>query len=288
MESILELKGIEKRFEGFALGPIDLVIPGGSIMGLIGENGAGKTTTMRLILNLLKPDSGSISIFGMDHIKDEPKVKEDIAVVFDECLFPPILDQRALGKILAGSYKNWDDTLYREYLRKFQLDDNPSRLIKDYSRGMKVKLSLAAALAHRPRLLILDEATAGLDPVVRDEILEVFLNFISDEDHAILMSSHITEDLEKIADYICYIHKGQIVLQDNKDDILENYGRAVFPKTELEKIDRSDLVSIRQSSFGCEALVSDRHGFAAKYPGLMVEKAGLEDIMLFTGKGEKL
>ncbi len=288
MENILELKGIRKSFEGFQLGPIDLAIPGGSILGLIGENGAGKTTTMRLILNLLKPDAGSVSIFGLDHIKDETRVKEDIGIVFDECLFPPILDQIAMGRIMAGSYKSWDGSLYDHYLKVFGLNDNPKRLIRDYSRGMKVKLSLAAALAHRPRLLILDEATAGLDPVVRDEILEEFLNFISDEDHAILMSSHITEDLEKIADYICYIHKGQIVLQGNKDEILENYGRAAFPKAELQSIDPSDIITIRQSSFGCEALVSDRHGFAAKYPGFMVEKAGLEDIMLFTGKGEKL
>ena len=285
MNNILEIKGLVKNYGEFTLGPVDIEIPGGSILGLIGENGAGKTTTMNLILNIIKRDSGSIRIFGKDALEAENLVKEDIGVVFDECLFPQTLTSRDIGRILRSAYKNWDQELYDSYLKRFKLGDS-KKLLKDYSRGMKVKLCLAAALAHHPRLLILDEATAGLDPVVRDEILEEFLGFISDEEHAIMMSSHIIEDLEKVADYIAYIHKGQIILGGNKDEILESYGRVLLPKEKLAQVDPADLVRVKTGSFGCEALVSNRRAFAEKYPDVMVEGAGLEDIMLYIGKGE--
>ena len=204
--------------------------------------------------------------------------------MLDECFFHDTLRPLDVGKVLAPAYKNWDGDLFQSYLDKFGLPEK--KLIKEFSRGMKMKLSLSAALAHRPKLLILDEATAGLDPVVRDEILDEFLGFIQDEDHAILMSSHITSDLEKVADYIAYIHRGEVVLSGARDAILDSYGRVGCTAAQLETIDPRDVLRTRKGAFGCEALVADRAAFARKYPMLLVERTTLEDIMLFVGKGE--
>ena len=204
MKNCLEIKDLCKSYGDFALNHVNLTIPGGTIMGLIGENGAGKTTTIKCILNLIRRDSGTITILGKDNVADERAAKLEVGVVLDECFFHDSLRPKDLKRILGPVYPTWDDNLYADYLKKFKLPEE--KLIKEFSRGMKMKLSLAAALAHQPRLLILDEATAGLDPVVRDEILDEFLSFICDEDHAILISSHITSDLEKAADYITYIH----------------------------------------------------------------------------------
>ena len=285
MTNCIEIKGLCKSFDSFALDHIDLTLLGGSIMGLIGENGAGKSTTIKCILNILRPDSGSITLLGRDSVTEERLAKKDVGVVLDECFFHPALRPRDVDSILAPVFEQWDRELYLDYLDKFQLPRK--KLIKDFSRGMKMKLSLAAALAHHPRLLILDEATAGLDPVVRDEILDEFLGFICDEDHAILISSHITSDLEKAADYITYIHQGRVVLSDAKDAILDSYGRAACSARELAGIDSADLLRVRRSSFQSQALVADRRAFARKYPGVLVEPVSLEDIMLFIGKGEE-
>ena len=284
MTNCIEIKGLCKSYGDFALKDIDLTLPGGSILGLIGENGAGKTTTIKCILNLIRRDAGEITLLGYDNVKEERLAKQDIGLVLDECFFHDTLRPLDVGRVLAPAYKNWDQALFRDYLDKFSLPEK--KLIKDFSRGMKMKLSLSAALAHRPKLLILDEATAGLDPVVRDEILDEFLGFIGDEDHAILMSSHITSDLEKVADYIAYIHQGQVVLSDAKDAILDSYGRVGCTAAQLATIDPRDLLRTRRGAFGCEALVADRKAFARKYPMLMVERTTLEDIMLFVGKGE--
>ena len=284
MKNCIEIKGLCKSYGDFSLNNIDLTLPGGSILGLIGENGAGKTTTIKCILNLIRRDAGEITLLGYDNIREERLAKQDIGLVLDECFFHDTLRPRDVEKILAPAYKNWDSDLFRSYLDKFGLPEK--KLIKDFSRGMKMKLSLSAALAHRPKLLILDEATAGLDPVVRDEILDEFLGFIQDEDHAILMSSHITSDLEKVADYIAYIHQGQVVLSDAKDAILDSYGRVGCTAAQLEAIAPDDVLRVRKGSFGCEALVKDRAAFARKYPMLLVERTTLEDIMLFVGKGE--
>ena len=284
MKNCIEIKGLCKSYGDFSLNNIDLTLPGGSILGLIGENGAGKTTTIKCILNLIRRDAGEITVLGHDNIREEKSAKQDIGLVLDECFFHDTLRPRDVGKILAPAYKNWDEALYRDYLDKFGLPEK--KLIKEFSRGMKMKLSLSAALAHRPKLLILDEATAGLDPVVRDEILDEFLGFIQDEEHAILMSSHITSDLEKVADYIAYIHQGEVVLSDSKDNILDSYGRVACTAGQLEAIDPHDILHTRRGSFGCEALVKDRTAFARKYPMLLVERTTLEDIMLFVGKGE--
>ena len=204
MTNSIEIRGLCKSYGDFALDNIDLTLPGGAIMGLIGENGAGKTTTLKCILNMIHRDSGSITLLGRDNIAQEQEAKADIGVVLDDCFFHDSLHPRDLNAILAPAWPTWDSGLFRDYLAKFKLPEG--KQIKEFSRGMKMKLSLSAALAHRPRLLILDEATAGLDPVVRDEILEEFLAFIQDEDHSILISSHIISDLEKVADYITYLH----------------------------------------------------------------------------------
>ena len=285
MTNSIEIRGLNKSYPDFTLGEIDLTLPGGTIMGLIGENGAGKTTLMKCILNLVRRDSGSITLLDYDNIREERLAKAEIGVVLDECFFHDTLRPKDVGAILAPAFRDrWDSRLYADYLDKFQLPQG--KLIKEFSRGMKMKLSLAAALAHRPKLLLLDEATAGLDPVVRDEILDEFLAFICDEEHSILISSHITSDLEKVADYITYLHQGRIVLSDAKDTILEHYGRVGCTAAQLEAIDPADLVRVRRGSFGCEALVADRGAFHRSYPHLMVEPIALEDIMLFIGKGE--
>ncbi len=284
MKNCIEIKGLCKSYGDFSLNNINLTLPGGSILGLIGENGAGKTTTIKCILNLIRRDAGEITVLGHDNIREERLAKQDIGLVLDECFFHDTLRPRDVEKILAPAYKNWDSDLFRSYLDKFGLPEK--KLIKEFSRGMKMKLSLSAALAHHPKLLILDEATAGLDPVIRDEILDEFLGFISDEDHAILMSSHITSDLEKVADYIAYIHQGEVVLSDAKDAILDSYGRVGCTAAQLEAIAPDDVLRVRKGSFGCEALVKDRAAFARKYPMLLVERTTLEDIMLFVGKGE--
>ena len=284
MTNSIEVRGLCKSYGDFALQDIDLTLPGGSIMGLIGENGAGKTTTIKCILNLIRRDSGQITLMGRDNVAEERLAKADVGVVLDECFFHDTLRPRDIDRIFGPIYPGWDSALFGDYLNKFQLPEG--KFVKEFSRGMKMKLSLAAALAHRPKLLILDEVTAGLDPLVRDEILDEFLGFISDEEHAILISSHITSDLEKAADYITYIHQGRVVLSDSKDVILEGYGRLACTAAQLETVDPADLVRVRRGPFGCEALVADRAVFSRKYPELLVERTTLEDIMLLIGKGE--
>lgn len=285
MTNTIEIRGLCKSYGDFALQNINLTLPGGSIMGLIGENGAGKTTTIKCILNLTHRDAGQITLLGQDNISGERLAKADIGVVLDECYFHDTLRPRDIDRILSHVFPSWDSALFDTYLDKFQLPER--KFVKEFSRGMKMKLSLAAALAHQPKLLILDEATAGLDPVVRDEILDEFLAFIRDEDHAILISSHITSDLEKAADYITYLHQGRVVLSEAKDVILDSYGRLACTAKQLEAVDPADLVKIRKGTFGCEGLVRDRAAFQRKYRDLLVEKTTLEDIMLFMGKGEE-
>ena len=285
MTNTIEIRGLCKSYGDFALQNINLTLPGGSIMGLIGENGAGKTTTIKCILNLTHRDAGQITLLGQDNISGERLAKADIGVVLDECYFHDTLRPRDIDRILSHVFPSWDSALFDTYLDKFQLPER--KFVKEFSRGMKMKPSLAAALAHQPKLLILDEATAGLYPVVRDEILDEFLAFIRDEDHAILISSHITSDLEKAADYITYLHQGRVVLSEAKDVILDSYGRLACTAKQLEAVDPADLVKIRKGTFGCEGLVRDRAAFQRKYRDLLVEKTTLEDIMLFMGKGEE-
>ena len=260
---------------------MDLTVPGGTILGLIGENGAGKSTVIRCLLGLVRPDGGEISLLG----RAPEEAKEDIGVVLDESSFHEVLRAPQVGKIFAGLYAAWDPALYEHYLAKFGLPRD--KKIKEFSRGMKMKLGIAVALSHRPKLLLLDEATGGLDPVVRNEILDEFLDFIQEEDHAVLISSHITSDLEKAADYITYLHKGRVAVQGAKDELLEAYGRLVCGRGDLERVDPACLAGVRRGQFGCEALVKDRRTFVRRYPGLTVDPVTLEDIMLFTVRGDE-
>ena len=284
MNNALEISHLTKDYGSFKLDDVSFTVPGGTIMGLIGENGAGKSTTIKCILNLIHRDGGTITVFGRDTLREERAVKADIGVVLDEVLFHDLLQPRQLGKILSSLYPNWDNGIFEHYREKFGLTGN--KTVKEFSRGMKMKLAIAAAFAARPRLLLLDEATSGLDPVVRDEILDEFLAFIQDEDHAILISSHITSDLEKAADYITYLHKGRVALSGAKDELLDSYGKLVCGRAELERVDKALLGGCRMSQFGCEALVKDRRAFARRYPALTVDSVTLEDIMVLTGKGD--
>ena len=285
MECAIKIDHLTKDYGSFVLQDVSLAVPGGTIMGLIGENGAGKSTTIKCILNLIHRDAGTITLLDKDNIAEEAAVKEDIGLVLDESLFHDSLRPRDVGKIMGKLYQNWDGRLFDSYLEKFSLSKD--KLVKELSKGMKMKLSIAAALSHHPRLLILDEATSGLDPVVRDELLDEFLAFIQDEDHAILISSHITSDLEKVADYVTYLHKGRVAVQGTKDELLESYGRLACTRTDLAKVDRAFLAGVRENQFGCEALVKDRRAFRAAYPDLPVDPVSLEDIMVFTVKGEQ-
>ncbi|UZT81124.1 ABC transporter ATP-binding protein [Caproicibacterium sp. BJN0003] len=286
MENDLEIRSLNKSFQsGFALKDINLTLPRGSVMGFIGQNGAGKTTTIKCILNLLHPDSGTIRIFGKEIAQNEIEVKENIGVVFDECPLHETLSAEKAEKILSKIYQNWDSSLYQSYLKEFKLP--PKRPIKEYSRGMKMKLSITCALAHHPKLLLLDEATSGLDPVVRDEILEIFYNFIQDESHSILMSSHITSDLEKIADYITFIHHGKILFSSPKDQILDSFGILKCGKQNFEMLDPSEYISYRENNFGYEILVKDRYLSKKKHPDMVLDRVNLDEIMVFFVKGEK-
>ena len=284
MADLIDVQGLCKDYGDFCLDHVDLKLPGGTILGLIGENGAGKTTTIKAILGLIRPDGGTVKVLGRE-VTEGSDFREDIGVVLDESAFHDPLKAPQVGKILAGTYRNWDAALFDAYLDRFQLSRN--KKIKEFSKGMKMKLSIATALAHHPRLLILDEATAGLDPVVRNELLDEFLAFIQDEDHAILLSSHITSDLEKAADYVTYLHRGRAVLQGAKDELLDSYGRLVCTRADLAAVDPALLEGARVSQFGCEALVKDRQAFHRRYPELTVDPVTLEDIMVFTVRGDE-
>ena len=284
MKNALEVSHLTKDYGSFKLDDVSFTVPGGTIMGLIGENGAGKSTTIKCILNLVRRDGGEIQVLGLDNLRDEQAVKAQVGVVLDETTFHDGLTAPQVGKILSKLYPNWDMALYQRYLDKFGLAGK--KPVKTFSKGMKMKLSLAAAFAARPKLLILDEATSGLDPVVRDEILDEFLDFMEDEDHAVLMSTHITSDLEKVADYVTYLHRGKVAVSGAKDELLDTYGRLVCSRSDLEQVDPALLVGVRTGQFGCEALVRDKHAFTRFYPGLTVDPVTLEDIMVFTVKGD--
>ncbi len=281
----IEIKNVTKKYDGFTLDSISFDVPRGSIMGFIGQNGAGKTTTIRSLLNITAIDSGEITMLGMDHIKDEFAIKERIAVVFDEMPFHDIFTARELARIFAGIYPQWSDARFTQYLERFQLPQK--KKVGQFSKGMKMKLQIACALSHGAELLVMDEATTGLDPVVRAEILDIFLEFLQDEGHSILMSSHITSDLEKIADSVTFIDKGKIMLSGYKDEILEHHGVLKCSKADYQNIAQEDFVSARLTDFGAELMVPDRASDARKYSGLLIEPTTLEDIMVYYTRGKK-
>lgn len=278
----IEIKGLEKRYDGFQLGSFDLTLPSGCIMGLVGENGAGKSTSIKLIMNAIGRDAGEISVLGVDNRSAGFRnVKEDIGVVLDEAYFPEVMSARNVGKVMALTYKNWDAAAFEGYLKKFSLA--PDKIFKDYSRGMRMKLAIAAALSHGAKLLILDEATSGLDPMARDELLDIFNDFTRDENCSILLSSHIVSDLEKICDYIAFLHKGRLVLCEEKDRLLEEYALIRLTEERLRELPEESIISRRASSYGTEALVL-RGGIPAAIP---TEHTSLEDIILFLAKGDE-
>ena len=278
----IEIKGLEKRYDGFQLGSFDLTLPSGCIMGLVGENGAGKSTSIKLIMNAIGRDAGEISVLGVDNRSAEFRdVKEDIGVVLDEAYFPEVMSARNVGKVMALTYKNWDAAAFEGYLKKFSLA--PDKIFKDYSRGMRMKLAIAAALSHGAKLLILDEATSGLDPMARDELLDIFNDFTRDENCSILLSSHIVSDLEKICDYIAFLHKGRLVLCEEKDRLLEEYALIRLTEERLRELPEESIISRRASGYATEALVL-RGGIPAAIP---TEHTSLEDIILFLAKGDE-
>ncbi len=280
MDNILEVSNLSKRYDQFSLSDVNITLPKGCIMGFVGENGAGKSTTIKLILNLIHKDSGEINILGKDHIKDEIQIKEDVGIVFDESNFPEDMKVCNISRVMKEIYKNWDDAIFQSYLNKFSLPTN--KIVKEFSRGMKMKLSIAVALSHHAKLLILDEATSGLDPIVRDEILDVFLDFIQNEEHSILISSHIISDLEKIADYITFIHKGKIMFSESKDKLLADYGVLKCSNADYATIDKKYVYGSRRNQFGVEALVN-KNKIKGSYT---IDHANIEDIMLYFIKGE--
>ena len=245
MKNIIEIKGLVKEYdEKFKLGEINLDIPKGCIIGLIGENGAGKTTLIKSILNIINLNQGTIKIFDKDHKKYESKIKEDTGVVLDNMFFPELLTANDIDNIMKDIYKKWDSHVFYNYLEKFKLPKN--KKIKELSKGMRKKLELATALSHHPKLLILDEATSGLDPIVRNDILDIFLDFIQEEDNTILLSTHITTDLEQIADKIIFIDKGKVLLNESRDELLDNYGVLKCDIDKFDTISKKDIISYKR------------------------------------------
>lgn len=281
MQNALVLEHVSKRYKDFSLEDVSFTLPSGCIMGFIGENGAGKTTTIKLILDLIRRDAGTIRIFGEECRKMGRDLKDSVGVVMDGCCFSEELMGKHVGKIMGSLYRSWDQKKFEELLQKYHIDG--SKIVKHYSRGMKMKLSMAAALAHDSRLLILDEATGGLDPMAREELLEDFQDFIQDEGHSIFISSHITSDLEKICDYITCIHNGKILFTEEKDVLLETYGIFHGTRRQLEELDQDTVAGVREGAFGTEALVK-RNGIPA---GMHLDPVNLEEIMLYYGREER-
>ena len=279
----LELQGVTKQYGDFTLDHISFTVPKGSIVGLIGENGAGKSTTINAVLGLIHTQEGTVRLLGSRG--PEEVNREEMGVVFDGNNYPTMLTPRQMGKVFPGLYRSWDEEKDREILERFQIPEN--KKIKEFSKGMKMKYSIAVAFSHHVKLLILDEATSGLDPIMRDEVLDMLLEFIQDEDHAVLVSSHITSDLEKVADYIVFLHRGKIIFSSPKDDLLENYGIIKCGADQFAKIRKEDILSYRKLDCEWQALVANRHEAKKKYPQALVVPASLDEIMLLYVKGEE-
>ena len=281
MEYALELRGLRKNYHHFTLDNVSLSLPKGCIMGFIGENGAGKSTTIKAMVGLISKDGGEIRLLGQDPTLDR-SVMEQVGLVLDSGFFPPEMNAKQLGASMARIYQHWDPGAFRRFLERFQIARE--KKIKEYSRGMVMKLSLAVALSHGAKLLLLDEATSGLDPIVRDDILDILYDFIQDEEHSVFLSSHITADLEKIADYIAFIHRGKLLMVGEKDDLLSSYGLLHCTRDQLEELDPNAVAGYRTSEFGVTALVK-----RYRLPGdVSVENASLDDILLYCVKGKKL
>lgn len=281
----LILNNVIKTYDSFQLKDISFTLPKGAIMGLIGENGAGKSTIINCILNLTEKDQGEINVLGQTVDHQNLKIREDIGVVFDVSDFYDSFNLLQVENILKEIYKQWDSETFKKYKKQFSLPDK--KQIKDFSRGMKMKTSIAIALSHQPQLLILDEATSGLDPIMRDEILDVFMEFVQDERHSILISSHISTDLEKVADYITFVHEGRLILSSSKDELIYQYGIMKCRDNDFNNISKEDIIRYRKQPYEIDILVKDREAMARKYPKCIVDPARLDDIMMLYVKGEE-
>ena len=283
MDNILEVKNLTKKYADFTLDHVSFSIPKGTIMGLIGENGAGKSTTIRAILDLIHKDDGTVTFWGQK-LSSAKQLKEDIGVVFDDINFYETLTAAKVGKISQTAYKQWDDRLYRGYLNRFLLPADKE--IKTFSKGMKMKLCIAVALSHKPKLLVLDEATSGLDPVMRDDILDIFLEFVQDEGHSIMISSHITTDLEKVADNITFIYHGKVLFCKAKDELLYQYGIVRCGAAVFDEIDKSEILAYRKEDYQWNVRVADKQKARRRYKNTVVDDATIDDILLLYVKGE--
>ncbi len=283
-ENALSVNGLTKKYTDFLLDNVTFQVPKGTIVGLIGENGAGKSTTINAILGLIKKDGGCVSVLGKTEQELDCAVRENIGVVFDGNNFPEELNPVRLNKVLRNIYHSWDEKKFFNLLEKFSLPTK--KKIQNFSKGMKMKLSLAVALSHGTKLLILDEATSGLDPVMRDDILDIFLAFVQDEDHAILVSSHITSDLEKAADYIVFIHEGKVIFQKSKDELIYQYGIIKCGAAQFDAIDPKDIEAYRKQDYEYQVLVTDKSAVQKKYPKVLIDIPTIDEIMLLYIKGE--
>ena len=283
MNNALKISGLTKTYKDFMLDHVSFAVPCGSIVGLIGENGAGKSTTINAALGLIQKESGVVSILERESLDQD--IKEQIGVVFDGSNYPEILSPRKLNRVMKNIYQSWDEQTYINLLQQFSLP--PDKHIKQFSKGMKMKLAISAALSHHSKLLILDEATSGLDPGVRDDILDMLLDFVQDEEHSILVSSHITSDLEKIADYIVFIHAGKVIFSRPKDELIEQYGILKCGAAQFDALDRSDIIVYRKLDYEWQVLISDREKLQRKYPKALIVPATIDEIMLLYVKGEK-
>ena len=291
MENAISVKNLTKKYDGFLLDHLTFDIPKGTIVGFIGENGAGKSTTMKALLGLMPIEDGEVTLLGhqVKQGEKEASYKEQIGVVFDECNFPEYLKIKYISKIMKNIYQTWDDKKFSEYLKRFALPEN--KRVKELSKGMKMKLSIAVALSHDSRLLILDEATSGLDPVVRNELLDLFREFIEDEEHTIFISSHITSDIEKIADYVMLIHKGSLVMMENKDELLYQYAIVKCSKKQAELLPEEMIAGKRESEFGVSVLVNNREEVESGHfmreakemeaSPVVIEKVNMEELFLY-------
>ena len=288
MTYALNLNNVSKKYKNsnFYLDNISFSVPSGSIMGFVGENGAGKTTTIGCILNTLSIDSGSIKILGKQMNNTNTKLKEEIGVVYDGDNFPSYLSAGQISNIMSCIYTKWDESLFQSFLNRFKL--NEKQKIEKYSKGMTMKLAIAVALSHHPKLLILDEATSGLDPIMRDEILDIFLDFVSSEEHSILLSSHITSDLEKIADYITFIHDGKIILSDKKDNLIYDYAILRCSEKQFNEIDKDDIISYQKKDYQINVLVNNKKRQKIKYPNIVIDNPTIDEIMLLLVRGEHI
>lgn len=281
MNNVLEINKITKDYKKFKIDNISFNLPKGYIMGFIGANGAGKTTTIKLILNMIKRDSGEIKVFGLDNIREEERIKEQIGVVFDECYYLEDWTLNDVEKAVSIFYKNWNSSIYEKYLKEFNLARD--KKVKDLSRGMRMKLMIAVAFSHEAKLLILDEPTSGLDPVARDEFLDILRDYIEDEEKSVIFSSHITSDIEKIADYITYINNGKIIFTGEKDEFLEKYCIIKGGKEDITESQKKEIIGLRMHSTGFEGLIELKKavGFSSK---VIIEKASLDEIMIYMNK----